>query len=446
MRTFSHIMLAAIVVSGVHATEPLQLSLADAVSRALDFNLSAITSREAVKTAEGADNLARARLLPSLSAGLSGSRQIIDLAAYGFPAPAGGSPLVGPFNVVDARLYLSQSVLDLQALGQKRAARFGEEAARSGAAAMRETVVVAATDLYLQAASDERRIEAAQEQVAAAKALLEHAQRLNDAGVVAGIEVLRAKVQLEAQRQRLIVAENQAAKDKLTLARAIGLPLDTMFTLSDGLVYKPAGEVSLETTLKDAEDAREDLKQTKSRLEQAEAARDADRRQRVPTLKLNADFGVIGNDAPSLERTYTLGLALRLPLFEGGQISAQVMQDDAEVSRLKAVLSDMEAGVALDVRSSLLDLAASDERVRVAKDALDLAREQVAQSQDRFEAGVAGNLEVVQAQDALARASDDYIAALQAHNVSRMAIAKARGTAEHEIPTFLLDEGGPPHE
>src|SRR5262245_35082160 len=262
--------LAASLLTAVHSAEPLHLSLADAVSRALDYNLSAITSREAVQTAEGAEGLARARLLPNLTAGLTGTRQIIDLAAYGFPPPAGGSPLVGPFNVIDARLYLSQSVLDLQASEQRRAARFGEDAARSAAAAMRETVVVAAATLYLQAAADEKRIEAVREQVAAAQSLYEHAERLKDAGVVAGIEVLRAKVQLEAQRQRLIVAENTDAKDRLALARAIGLPLDQPFALSDGLVYRAAGDVSLEATLKDAEAAREDLKQTKSQLQEAE--------------------------------------------------------------------------------------------------------------------------------------------------------------------------------
>jgi len=451
MRTSPHTLraaawLAVIVVSIVHAAEPLHLTLAEAVARALDYNLSAITSREAVRRAQGAEDLARSHLLPSLTAGLTGTRQIIDLEAYGFPPPAGGSPLVGPFNVIDARLSLSQSVLDLQASEQKHAARLGADAARSAAAAMRETVVVAATGLYLQAAADEKRIESAREQVAAARSLHDHAQRLREAGVVAGIEVLRARVQLEAQRQRLIVAENQEAKDKLTLARAIGLPLDQVFILADELVFRPAGDVSLDAALKDAEDAREDLKQTRSELAAAQATREADRHGRLPTLKLNADFGLIGADAPSLERTYMVGLALRLPLFEGGQISAHVMQDDAEVARLEATLTDLEQGVALEVRSSILDLTAASERVRVAKDGLDLAREQMTQSQDRFEAGVAGNLEVVQAQDALARASDDYITALQAHNVSRMAIARARGTAEHEIPTFLVEEGGSQHE
>jgi outer membrane protein TolC len=141
-----------------------------------------------------------------------------------------------------------------------------------------------------------------------------------------------------------------------------------------------------------------------------------------------------------------IGLALRLPLFEGGSIGARVMEDDADVERLRATLSDLKEGVALEVRSSLLDLTSTDERVSVAREALDLAREQVRESQDRFEEGVAGNLEVVQAEDALARASDDYIAALQAHNVSRIALARARGKAEHEIPTFLLEDGGSQHD
>jgi outer membrane protein TolC len=438
--------LAALAVSTAHATEPLQLSLADAVTRALEFNLTAIASRTSVRRAAGAEDLARSRQLPSVTAGLSGTRQIIDLAAYGFPPPPGGSPLVGPFNVIDARLYLSQSLLDLQANDLRHAAGLGAAAARSGAAAMRETIVVSATGLYLQAAADERRIDSAREQVAAADSLHAHAQRLKEAGVVAGIEVLRARVQLESQRQRLIVAENQEAKDKLALARVIGLPLDEPFTLSDGLVYKAAGEIALDAALKDAFEAREDLREAQSELAAAEATRDADRHQRVPTLKLNADFGLIGADAPSLEKTYMIGLALRLPLFEGGSIGARVMEDDADVERLRATLSDLKEGVALEVRSSLLDLTSTDERVSVAREALDLAREQVRESQDRFEEGVAGNLEVVQAEDALARASDDYIAALQAHNVSRIALARARGKAEHEIPTFLLEDGGSQHD
>jgi outer membrane protein TolC len=452
MRTFAYMLRSVRAVAGLavaltaaSADEPLRLTLEDAVVRGLDANLAAITSREAVRRAEGAKDVARSRQLPTISAGVSGTRQVIDLEAYGFPPPAGGSPLVGPFNVFDARLYLSQSLLDLQANDLRHAAGLSSSAARSGAAATRETVVLVCAGAYLRAAADERRIEAVREQVAAAESLYEHAVRLKESGVVAGIEVLRARVQLEAQRQRLIVAENEDAKDKLSLARAIGLPLEQPFTLADSLVYKPAGEVDLEGVLREAYDARADLKQAESDLAAAEATRAADRHQRVPTLQVNEDLGVIGSNTPSLEKTYMVGMGLRFPLFEGGRIDARVLQDDAEVTRLQAALTDLKAGVALDVRAALLDLTSADERVKVAQGALDLAREQLRQSRDRFDAGVAGNLEVVQAQDALARASDDYLAALHAHALARLTLAHARGAAEREIPMFLEGEGGPTH-
>jgi outer membrane protein TolC len=445
---FAGVFMAQIamwVAAPAFAGEALALTLEDAVQRGLENNLAALTSRDGVRQAEGARDLARSARLPLISAGLSGSRQVIDLEAYGFPPPPGGSPLVGPFNVFDARLYLSQSLLDLEAVDRSRAGSSGVDAARFAAEDAREAVVLGCASLYLRAAADAKRIDAVREQVAVATSLHERAIRLKDAGVVAGLEVLRAKVELESERQRLIVAENDFAKDKLALARAIGLPLEQPFELAESLSYKPSPPVDLDSALQDAYAARADLKQAEAALAAAEATRDADKRQRVPTLHLNADFGLIGPSAPRLETTYMVGLGLRFPLFEGGRIGAHVLQDDAEVSRRRAYLADLRAGVDLDVRSALLDLGAADQRVRVAQGALELAGEQLRQSDDRFAAGVAGNLEVVQAQNALASASDAYLGALYAHNLARLALARARGEAERLLPTFLSVEGDPSH-
>ena len=438
------LLAAAFAASAANAVDTLSLTLEDAVRRGLANNLAAVSSREAVRRAEGAHALARSSQMPSLSAGVSGSRQVIDLEAYGFEPPPSG-PLVGPFNVFDARIYLSQSLLDLQANGLRQAAAFGVEAARSGAAATREAVVTSCAGLYLRAAADAKRIEAVREQVGVAESLQERATRLKDSGVVPGIEVVRAKVQLESQRQRLIVAENDLARDKLALARAIGLPLEQSIELAQGLVYKPVQALAVDAALRDAYDARPDLKQAASDLAAAEATRAADRNERVPALRLNADFGKIGSSSSSLETTYFVGLGLRFPLFEGGRIGALVKQDDAELTRRQAVLADLKAGVELDVRSAILDLTSAGERVGVADGALELAREQLGESQDRFVAGVSGNLEVVQAQDALAKASDDYLAALYAHNLARLALARACGAAERALSTFLTLEGDPSH-
>jgi outer membrane protein TolC len=433
-------------LGGVPGGEPtagtLSLTLVDAVRRGLAHNLGAILAAQSVRAAEAGRDLTRGGLLPALDLSIYGVRQEINLEAYGFPVAPGQSPVVGPFNVGDARVRLTQPILDLAASDRARAGGQGLEAAKHGYRDVREMVVMTCASLYLEAALGASRIEAARTQDAVAVALLDRAQRLRESGVVAGIEVLRARVQLEAQRQRVIFCENEFAKQKLALARAIGMPLRQEFDLADALAYTPGPVPSADAAVEEALRSRPDLMQAEAALRAAEETRRAGHDDGLPSIRFDADYGWIGPTTDRLERTFSVAAGMRIPLFEGGRIKANALQDDASLQQARARRDDFRARIEYDVRTALLDVEAAGERAKVAREALDLADEQLRQSQDRFASGVAGNLEVVQAQDALATASENYLTALYAHNSARLALSRAVGGAERSLPTLLGGGGG----
>jgi outer membrane protein TolC len=434
------------LLGGVPDGEPtagtLSLRLVDAVQRGLAHNLGAVLAAESLRAAEAGRDLARGSLLPTLDGSAYVARQEINLEAYGFPVAPGTSPVVGPFNVGDVRVRLSQPILDLAALDRARAGGQGLEAAKQGYRDVREMVVMTCASLYLEAALGASRIEAARTQEAVAAALLDRAQRLKDSGVVAGIEVLRARVQREAQRQRVIFYENEFAKQKLALARAVGLPLRQEFDLADELADSAGPVPSVEAAVEEALRSRPDLMQAESAYRAAEETRRAGHDEGLPSIRFDADLGWIGPTTDRLERTFSVGASVRIPLFEGGRIRANSRLDEAALQQVRARRDDLRAKIEYDVRTALLDVEAAGERAKVAREALDLADEQLRQSQDRFASGVAGNLEVVQAQDAVATASENHLSALYAHNLARLALSRAAGGAERSLPTLLGGGGG----
>jgi outer membrane protein TolC len=270
--------------------------------------------------------------------------------------------------------------------------------------------------------------------------LYERAKDLKESGVVAGLEVLRANVQLGAQKERVISSENEFEKQKLALARAIGLPMSEPFELADRIPDQAMPSISVDEAMARAAAGRSDLMAADAAVRAGEATLSASRDDRWPTIRFNADYGVIGPDTSQLEKTFSVGVGLRFPLFEGGRIRAREERDDAKLERLRAERDDLRTRIELDVRSAVLDLQSSGERLTVAREAKDLAEEQLRQSEDRFADGVAGNLEVVQAQDAVATASDNLISAMLAQSSGRFALARAMGGAERTITTILFGE------
>jgi outer membrane protein TolC len=245
------------------------------------------------------------------------------------------------------------------------------------------------------------------------------------------------KVELHAQQQRLIVAEDRFAKDKLALARAIGLPLGQEYKLVDGMSFAPISTMSLEDTVKRAYAERPDYQSAQARVRAAESDLKAAHAERLPTVNFSADYGIIGQRPWDSHGTFTVATNLKIPIFQGGSVRARVWESEAAVSQREAELEDLKARIYYDVRNAFLDLKASADRVEVAQSAVKLADQQVTQSEDRFRAGVTNNVEVVQAQEALATASENYISSLQAHIAAKLALAGAMGISGTEYEQFL---------
>jgi outer membrane protein TolC len=414
---------------------PIELSVKDAVQRALQFNLGLLLQEEAVKNAHGARWRALADLLPDLSAGLITSRQVINLEAYGFQADPS---IIGPFNVYDARVYASQPLLDLRAINDAHAASANERAQKLGIRTARDLVTLVAVNLYLEAVAGASRIEAAKAQQDTADALYRQANDMKQAGLVAGVDVLRAQVQLQNQRQRTIRVENEFEKSKLQLARAIGLPVAQVFTLTDRIPYAPLNEVvTLESALKTAFESRADFLAARERLAAAEASRKAAESDHIPTVHLDADYGVLGQKLSEAHSTFRVAANVRVPIFDAGRSTARRIESDAELKRRQAELEDTRGRVEYDVRAALLDLRAAGQQLEAAQTNVTLAGQELEQARDRFAAGVAGNLEVTQAQQSVAIATESYIDALYSHNLAKASLARAVGTAEQSVMAFV---------
>ncbi len=424
------------VPSGQPTAEALALTLADALSRGLRHNLGVLSREQDVEGARGARWRALSAVLPQVSGRLSEQREVINLAAFGFNLP--GIPMkVGPFNVFDARIAVSQSVLDASELFRLREQNQALEADRHAYRNARDLVVLAVANLYLQGIAADSRVAAARAQLETAEALARLAGDRRQSGLVAGIDVLRAQVQLETERQRLIVAENAAAKQRLVLARAIGLPVGQAFSLADPMPSGVTEPPALDQAVAQATVHREDLRGLEARVRAAEEGRRAARAERLPSLRVDASYGTIGPSVATAFPTYAMAANVRVPLFNNGPVQAHAIEADATLKRREAELADARARVTYELQAALLDLRSAQQQVEVSARTVTLAERQLAQARDRFSAGVADTIEVVQAQETLAGAHDNRIASLYGYNAAKAALAGALGVAEEEMPRFL---------
>jgi outer membrane protein TolC len=303
----------------------------------------------------------------------------------------------------------------------------------------RNLIVTAAASSYLQALSDASRISAAQAQVDTARALYNKAVDLHNAGITPAIDSVRAQVELQAREQQLIVAKNAYSKDLLSLARVIGLPLQQglAIDLAEKFPYAPLETITLEQAIARAASTRPDLKSALAQVRSAELSRSAASAQRLPRLTADMDYGATGiKPATSFSTFHVIG-SIRMPIFEGGRIRGDVLQADAALQQQRSRANDLRLQVEFEVRTAFLDLSSTADQVRVTASSVDLARQALTQSQDRFTSGVTDNLEVVQAQEAFANANESYIASLFAYNISKLSLARALGVAEGEARTFV---------
>ena len=429
------------VPTGQASGTTLQLSLKEAFERALKYNLGVIESNQNTRAAHAARLRSLSALLPTLSARVSGTIEQINLRAQGLKSTFPGvsiPTIVGPFGVADARAYLSQEIFNWSDIRNWKSASESERASQYSYKSDRDLVVFTTGNAYLQVISDGATVESIRAQVKTAQALHQRALDQNKAGVIASIDVLRARVELQTQQQRLIAAENQLAIDKLTLARVIGLPNGQEVQLTDLVPYAPIEGITLEQALKQAYATRPDYLSANAQVRAAELARQAAAAQNYPSFSTSTNFGDIGSpNFATSHGTFAFAATLNIPVFQGTQVRADKLQADSMLQRRKAELADLGGKIDDQVRTAFLNLKSSSDLVVVAQSNVELANQTLAQAQDRFSAGVADNLEVVQAQESVASANQSYIASVYAYNLAKISLAQALGVAEQSALQFL---------
>ena len=424
------------VPTGQASATPLNLSLRDAIRRGLQFNLGILTNRDIVDTVRAERQKALSTLLPNLSAGAIQTSQQLDLVAFGLHVP-GIPKVVGPFGYQNAAAYLQQTVYDRTSLKNLKSATESRKAAELTAEDARNLVVQAVSNAYLAIISDAALVDAIQAELNLAQALFDRASDQKNAGTVPGIDVLRADVQLKTEQQRLLAQKNQVEKDKLVLARAIGLPAGQQFNVTDLLPFAPL-TTALDDLLKQAYDHRADFRAAQANVRAAEYAIEAARAEHYwPSVVVQASYGDIGSTFASSHGTYSLVAGVRVPIYAGGRAHSDTDQAEAALRNKKNALEDLRGRIDYEIRSVLLDLQSVADQVAVARTNVALATETLAQARDRFGAGVTDNIEVVQAQQLLAAANENYIGSLNAHNGAKIALATALGTAEEGVPQYL---------
>jgi outer membrane protein TolC len=425
------------VPAGKLGATPLELSLEDAVALGLKQNLGGVLASDVVADARGERWQALSELLPNVVTDTGfGVHQIALKAQIGLSIP-GVPPIVGPFGYFDSRAYLTQSVFDWTSIERARSSQAQVKAAEFSAKDAREMVVLVIVSNYLLVLADQSEVESATSQRDTAKALFEQASDQKTAGLASAVDVLRSQVQLQSREQKLIAARNSLAKQKIALARTMGLPAGQQFNLATHVPYQELTTSSLDEAIQRAYKARADFQSQANRVRSAELAGKAASAERYPSIGAETDYGLSGVNPGSSHGTVDAAATLRVPIFQGGRVHGDVLRAEASLTEEKQRLEDLRAKIDQEVRDVYLDLEADGQQVSVENSAVKLATQTLEQSRDRFSSGVTDNIEVVQAQDALAIATDAYIASLYSYNMAKISLARATGVAESQYSEYL---------
>jgi outer membrane protein TolC len=417
----------------------MPLSLQDAIDRGLKQNLGLLLSNRDIRAARGQRWEQLSALLPHVTAAPYVAASEINLAELGFSSLGGASiPVsIGPFSYFDARASVTQTLFDWKAINATRAASQSVKSAEYTFKDARDLVVLAVGYTYLQAIADEARIETAEAQVKSAQAVYDQAADQVNAGTSPAIDGLRAKVELQTRQQQLIQAKNNYAIQKLTVARVIGLAPGQEFEFTDKSPYEPFEGITVDEALKRAYASRFDYQAALADEQAAEFSRKAAVAGYYPSLSFNADYGTAGSHPSTATQVMDARGTLSIPIFQGGSVHGDVLQADARLEQSRERLDNLRAQIDADVRTALLNLQSSADQVNVARSNIDLAEETLVQSRDRFSAGVTDTVEVVQSQEAVASAHEQYISSLYSYNYAKISLARALGAAEQGVKEYF---------
>ena len=429
------------------SVKTLQLSLNDAVQCGLRYNLGLIDSREGSATARAARMHALSVLLPHIAA--NAREEFLQYSAIPtgaekihFPIPAVGETIqfpltVGPFNYQYTGFTATEDLFDEHSRHLAKAAANEQKASIAAVADSRDIVVLAVGSAYLQVVASKARLQAVIAEHDAIAVFDDFTEQRVREKVSPEIDEIRSQVARQTAEQRVTVAQTGLAKDKLTLARIVGLHLDQDFDVSDDLPYEPLSKPEADIAVRQALEQRSDLRSAAARLRAAEDTEDAQSAQRLPVLAITADYGAVGTNPGNLHQTYSVGANLNIPIFTGRRIESDIAASNALLRQRRAEYADLKGRVEYDVRNALFDLESSDKSVSVAQRNRELARRGLSDINDRFRVGVSTNLEVVQALQAVADADYNYINSLFGYNITKLDLARATGAAATNLVGFL---------
>jgi outer membrane protein TolC len=418
----------------------MSLSLQDAIDLGLKHNLGLLLSSAETRVARGERWQALSALLPHVTAAPYVAESKTNIAEAGLSGVTNLfhiSPAVGPFSYFDARAAVSQTIFDWKSISSARAANANVRSADYTLLDAHDLVVLAVGYVYFQAVADEARITTDEAQVQTAQALFDQATDQVNAGTAADIEALRTKVELQTRQQQLIQAKNDFAIQKITVARAVGLAPGQDFELTDKSPYQAVENVTIDDALARAYASRSDYRAAMSEVRAAELSRKAAVAGYFPSLSFGADYGTGGAHPSDSTRVYDVRGTLSIPIFTGNSVHGDIQQANARFEQARERLDNLRAQIEADVRTAVLNLQSSAEQVNVARSNIDLADQTLTQSRDRFTAGVTDTVEVVQSQEVVASAHEQYISSLYSYNFAKISLIRALGAGEQGVKQYF---------
>jgi len=414
-------------------TGTLKLTLEQSVALAIKQNptqqIAVLNAAESIQD----KNITRSDLLPQANLQVADSATRENVKAQfggklppGFPFPGH----IGPYQIFSAGPSFGSNIFDFSLWKRYQAAQSNVNASKADSLSTREHVILLVVSQYIGTLRAVANVEASRSRVELAQALYDQAADLQKEGVGTGIDTLRANVELQNEKQRLIEAENDRETSLFGLSKLLNLDPRQKIELADSLSFFDTPQPDVEASIDEALSARQEWKAIEAQQKSAKLEKQASQYQRLPSLRFDGNWAYLGNTSSTGIPTYQYQASVNMPLFTGGRIRAEIVKADLELQKIDQQKADLRNQIALDVKTALLNLQSARNEVQVANLGVQLAKEEVDQARDRFKAGVANNIEVISAQDSLSRANDNQIAALYRFNQARADFARAVGQME----------------
>ncbi|HTU40072.1 MAG TPA: TolC family protein [Candidatus Aquilonibacter sp.] len=414
-------------ISSGQQPSPYRLTLREAVQQALEHNVNVLVAYTQVEEGEGTSRrLKSLALFPHVQGQIYSSLQRLSIDEFGLTglATVALPEVTGPYSNYDVHFAAEQNIIDLHSYREWKASQRAVEAGKLDYEGEVDLVILAAADLYLKGQSTAARIDAAQSRVTDSSTLFKLAKDKHDAGTATGVDVLRAQVQLANDKQALLVAQNQYKQSLLALARYLGMNPGAPLELADPLRYRPLPELQPESLVPAALLARPDYLALASQRQAVVDQQRANRARYYPKFSIFGGYGELGRNFGGFNSVGIIQGQIDFTLFER-DVSGEAQEIASRLKRVDYQIADLRRGIEEDVREALLNIQSAAEQVAVAKEGQDLAQRELELAQDRFQSGTTNNVEVITAQDQLARAQENYILAVSSHTDATFGLAAA---------------------